>query len=343
MIALLLASAAMTMATGHEMMPGMVMPAPPKSAVKAKPKPEPRPKPKPRPAPVRTPAPRAAVPAPAMPDMPGMEMPGHDMGAATQTAVAPRAIGTDLPAGTASPPPVPTDHAADGVYGGQAMAMGRHHLDHFHGGQKLGMVMINLAEVQLRKGRNAYEWNGQAWYGGDLDRFVIKSEGGGGVGQSVGRAEVQGLLRHAITPTFNLEGGVRYDFKPNPSRAYATVGVEGLAPYFIEVEAALFLSTKGELLARIEASHDERITQRLILQPRIEVNAAAQDSRSIGIGAGLSDAEIGLRLRYEIRREFAPYVGVQWERAFGATRRFRRAAVEDDNGWRLVTGIRAWF
>ncbi len=271
--------------------------------------------------------------------MPGMEMPGHDMRSMGQVPPA----GTDLPAGTAPPPPVPADHAADTVYGAQGMEMGRHHLSMMHGGQKFSQVMFNLAETQFRNGRTAFEWNGQAWYGGDIDRLWIKSEGDGEFGRSVERAEVQALYSHAIDPYFNLQGGVRYDLKPNPSRVYATVGIEGLAPSFFELEGALFLSNKGELLARAEGYYDQRITQRLILQPRAELNFAAQNTRETRTGAGLSDAEVGLRLRYDIRREFAPYVGVQYRRAFGNTARYFREAGEDPNGWSLLTGVRVWF
>lgn len=267
-----------------------------------------------------------------MSNMPGMTMPGMEAPA-----------GTDLPAGNAPPPPLPTDHAADQVYGSQAMAMGRHHLETFHGGQKIGQVLFNLAEYQFRKGHDGFEWNGEAWYGGDINRVWLKSEGEGRFRRSVERAEVQALYSHAIGPYFNLQGGVRYDFKPNPSRVYATIGVEGLAPSFFEVEGALFLSNKGELLARAEGYYDQRITQRLILQPRAELNFAAQSSRETGIGSGLSDAELGLRLRYDITRQFAPYAGVQYRQAFGATRRFLRDAGEDPGGWELVTGIRTWF
>ena len=282
-----------------------------------------------------------------MSNMPGMPMPGHDMGAMPGMDMpgnAPvAAAGTNLPAGDAPPPAVPADHAADQVYGANVMAMGRHHLTEAHGGQKIGQVFFNLAEYQFRKGRNGYEWDGQAWYGDDIDRLWLKSEGDGTVGKSLDRAEVQALYSHAIGPYFNLQGGVRYDFRPDPSRVYATVGVEGLAPSFFEVEGALFLSNKGELMARAEGYYDQRITQRLILQPRAELNFAAQSSRDIGVGSGLSNAEVGVRLRYDIRREFAPYVGVQYARAFGATRRFLRDAGEGSGGWELVTGVRIWF
>ncbi len=287
-----------------------------------------------------------AIPAKEMPAghdmkaMPGMDMSaGHDMAGMTNMPAA----GTDLPAGNAPPPPVPTDHAADTVYGAPNMAMGRHHLKEGHGGQKLSQVMVNLAEAQFRNGRDGFEWNGEAWYGGDINRLWVKSEGDGNFGQSIERAEVQALYSHAIGPYFNVQGGLRYDFKPNPSRVYATVGLEGLAPGFFELDGELFLSNKGELLARAEAYYDQRITQRLILQPRAELNFAAQSTRETGTGAGLSDAEIGLRLRYDIRREFAPYVGVQYRRAFGDTRRFLREAGKDPGGFSLLTGVHFWF
>ena len=275
-----------------------------------------------------------------MSSMPGMEMPaGHDRAGRANMPPA----GTDLPAGNAPPPAIPSDHAADTIYGAPTMAMGRHHLAEHHGGQKFSQIMVNLAEAQFRNGRDGFEWNGEAWYGGDINRLWIKSEGDGNFGQSIERAEVQALYSHAIGPYFNVQGGLRYDFKPNPSRVYATVGLEGLAPGFFEVDGALFLSNKGELLARAEAYYDQRITQRLILQPRAELNFAAQSTRETGAGAGLSDAEIGLRLRYDIRREFAPYIGVQYRRAFGNTRKYLREAGEDAGGFSLITGVHFWF
>lgn len=268
------------------------------------------------------------------------------MGHCTPAALQPvpqGASGTDLAATDSPAPPVPTDNAADAIYGTEAMAMGRHHLVEYHGGQKFSQVMLNVAEVQWRKGRQAYEWDGEAWYGGDIGRFVLKSEGEGEFGGSLEKVETQALYSHAIGPYWNLQGGLRYDIRPNPSRVYATIGVEGLAPSFFDVEAALFLSNKGELLGKLEGYYDQRITQRLILQPRAELNFAAQDTPELKTGAGLTDAEVGLRLRYDIRREFSPYVGVQYRRAFGETRRFLQSDGEDANSWSVLTGIRMWF
>lgn len=280
-------------------------------------------------------APGMAMPAVQdMKDMPGMAMPASSGVMASDN---------DLPAGNAPPPPVPTDHAADKTYGAAAMVMGRQHLQEFHGGQKMSQLLVSIAEYHFNRGRDGYQWVGQGWYGGDIDRLWVKSQGDGEVRGGVGRAEVQGLFSHAIGPYFNVQGGVRHDFKPNPSRTYATVGIEGLAPSFFDFEAALFLSNKGELMGRVEGTYDQRITQKLILQPRVEINAAAQNSRAIGIGSGLSDVEAGVRLRYDLRREFAPYVGVQYKRAFATTGRYLRDAGERRGGWNVLTGIRTWF
>lgn len=251
--------------------------------------------------------------------------------------------GTDLPAGNAPPPPVPLANAADAFYDRAAMDRGRHHLLDFHGAQKLFQVMNNITEYRALNGRDGYAWEGEAWYGGDIDRLRLKTEGEGTFGEGVESAEVQALYSHAIDPYWNVQGGVRYDFKPNPSRVYATVQLEGLAPSFFDVDGALFLSNNGELMARAGGHYDQRITQRLILQPRVEFDLAAQNSRAIGVGAGLSEAEVGVRLRYDIRREFAPYIGVQYQRAFGRTAGYRRDEGEDVGGFQFLVGVRTWF
>ena len=171
----------------------------------------------------------------------------------------------------------------------------------------------------------------------------MKTEGEGEFGREIESAEVQALYSRAIGPYFNLQGGVRQDLGPSPKRTYATVGFEGLAPYMFEVEGALFLSTKGDLLGRLEGYYDQRITQRLVLQPRVEFNLAAQDVPENGIGRGLTDAELGLRLRYEIRRQFAPYVGVSYLAQTGRTADFTRAQGKDPTTTSFVAGVRVWF
>ena len=204
-------------------------------------------------------------------------------------------------------------------------------------------IMFNLAEYQVRDGRDGYRWEGEGWFGGDIDRVVVKTEGEGAFGEGVETAEAQLLYSRALDPYWNLQAGMRHDFEPGPSRTYAIIGIEGLAPYWIELEAALFLSDKGDLLGRIGGYYDQRLTQRLILQPRVELNLSAQDIPEQGLGSGLNDAEFGLRLRYEAAREFAPYFGISHERKIGDTARFARAAGGDVRSTGLVLGIRAWF
>ena len=282
--------------------------------------------------------------------MPGMQMSGDAHAGQAMTGMSGgmamgdmAQTGTALPAGNAPPPPAPTDHAADRVYGAEAMTMGRNHLQHHHGGGDFYQIMFNLAEYQFRNGRDGYRWDGEAWYGGDINRLFVKTEGEGTFRQGVDSAEVQALYSRAIGPYFNLQGGIRQDLGPSPKRTYATIGFEGLAPTSFEVEGAAFLSNKGDLLGRLEGYYDQRITQRLILQPRAELNFAAQDVPENGIGSGLSNAELGMRLRYEIRREFAPYVGVSWDRKVGDTARFARSAGDNPESTSLVLGVRTWF
>ncbi|WP_370308381.1 copper resistance protein B [Sphingobium abikonense] len=249
----------------------------------------------------------------------------------------------DAPAADSVAPPPPTDHAADAIYDPAVMARARAALTHEHGGMTYSQLMIDRLEYRAQDGRDGYHWEGEGWIGGDINRLAIKSEGEGEVGGRLESAEVQLLYSRAIDPWWNVVGGVRQDFRPQPDRTYATIGIEGLAPYWFEVEGQLFLSNKGDAHARLEASYDQRITQRLILQPAMEVNLAAQDVPELGIGSGLSDVELGLRLRYEFAREFAPYVGVNWERKLGDTARYARLEGEKPAATSLVVGLRFWF
>ncbi|MHB1204266.1 MAG: copper resistance protein B [Rhodospirillaceae bacterium] len=249
---------------------------------------------------------------------------------------------TSAMAQDAEPPP-PTDHAADRFYDPQAMAAARAEVHQTHGGDTFSMVLVNLAEVQAVRGKDGYRWEGEAWYGGDIHRLVVKTEGEGVFGGNADAAEAQALYSRAIGPYFNLQAGVRHDFAPGPARTYATVGVEGLAPYWLEVNAALFLSEKGDIQARVESYYDITVTQRLVLQPRVEINAAAQDVPERDIGAGISTLEAGLRLRYEVAREFAPYIGVSYEQKAGQTATFARLAGERVRSTSFVAGIRMWF
>jgi copper resistance protein B len=291
-----------------------------------------------------------------MSNMPEMDMPAvgtdqpmeHDMslmhGMATdKPMVVHGAGGTSLAPGNAPAPIPPGDHYADRIYPNGAMVGSRSMLQKEHGGSTSSMIVFNLAEYQIRNGRDGYRWDGEAWFGKDIDRLVIKTEGEGANREGVESAEVQALYSRALDPYWNLQAGFRYDFTPNPSRVYATIGIEGVMPYWFDTEAALFLSDKGDVLGRIEGYYDQRITQRLILQPRIELNLSAQDVPENRIGAGVSNAELGLRLRYEVRREFAPYIGISYDRKLGQAADYARADGKEVRATSFVIGVRTWF
>jgi copper resistance protein B len=268
---------------------------------------------------------------------------GHHMPAAPAAEELPpprNIIETAVPQSTGS---TPQANYADRVWGREAMIRSREALRREHGGGTFSQVMFDLAEYQFRDGRDGYRWDGEAWFGGDINRLVVKSEGEGTLGESIDDAEVQLLYSRAVGPYFNLQAGVRHDFRPSPSRTHATIGFEGLAPYWFEVAGALFLSDRGDVTARLEGYYDQRLTQRLIAQPRVELNFAAQDVRDAGIGSGFSDLELGFRLRYEFKREFAPYVGITYDRKIGDTARLATLAGEEVGATGLVVGIRAWF
>ena len=262
---------------------------------------------------------------------------GHDMSAM------PADDGAESDVGDASAPAPPGDHAADAVFGREVMAQSRKELAHEVGGMGYSLVMLDLAEVGFQKGRETYRFEGEAFTGGNINRFGVKFEGEGAFGGRLEDLELQALYSRAIAPYWNLQAGVRHDILPDPSRTYLVAGVEGIAPYWFKVNAATFLSNKGEVRARVEASYDQRITQSLILQPRIEANVSFQDIPAIGVGSGLTDFEAGLRLRYEIKQEIAPYIGVEWRKQTGATARFARIAGEDPDTVSLIAGIRIWF
>jgi copper resistance protein B len=224
------------------------------------------------------------------------------------------------------------------------MAEARHDLMHHHGGQNTLFVEAERLEWQSGNGEPHFLWDVQGWYGGDRDKVWVKTEGevsldGGGLEE----AEIQLLYSRAISPFFDLQAGVRRDIEPDPARTYGVIGIQGLVPHFFEVDAAAFVSNKGDVSARIEAEYEVLLTQRLILQPRTELEFAVQNVPELGVGSGLSSATVGMRLRYEIKREFAPYIGVSWKRVVGETADLTRADGEDVESVSLVAGLRIWF
>lgn len=246
----------------------------------------------------------------------------------------------------ASPPPLEAFsgpvHAADSVFDPLQMAAVREQLLVEHGGMRTYMILADRFETRHGGGNDSYSWDLSGWYGGNIHKLRIKSEGEGDLGNSPEHAEIQALYSRAITPFFDLQAGLRHDLRPDPDRSHLALGLLGHLPYLFELDASVFLSNKGDLTARAEVEYDLWINQRLVLQPRLELKVAAQEIAELGVGSGLGSIEAGLRLRYEIRREVAPYFGIGWERKLGDTAAFARAAGHNERGWGVVLGIRWW-
>jgi copper resistance protein B len=236
------------------------------------------------------------------------------------------------------------DAQADAYFDREAMAEARAALRKEHGAGTNWFLLAERLEYQTNDGAPALLFDGQGWWGTDRNKLWVKSE----VERDfdAGRfeeAELQALWSRPIARFFDVQAGVRHDFVRGADRTFGVASVQGLAPYWFEIDAAIFVSGEGDVSARFEAEYDLLLTQRLILQPRTELNFAVQGVDEIGVGSGLSTAELGLRLRYEIKRQFAPYAGVSWERAVGETADFARADGENVGAVSFIAGLRLWF
>jgi len=207
--------------------------------------------------------------------------------------------------------------------------------------ERFTFLLLDRLEYRWQKGDNATVWDAQGWWGGDMNKLWLKSEGERAGGHTED-AELQALYARRITPFWHLQAGVRHEARPEPAQNHGVLALQGLAPYWFEVEASLFLRA-GELSGRLEAEHDLLLTQRLILEPRIEANLAGSADPARGIGRGINDIELGLRLRYEIRRELAPYIGFSWTRKLGDTAELARARGEEATQYGFVAGLRIWY
>ena len=203
-------------------------------------------------------------------------------------------------------------------------------------------VMIDKLEYRTTDGDNPVVWDADAWIGKDLNKIWFKTEGEIADGETED-AWAELLYSRGISPYWDLQVGWRHDFRPDPRRDWLAVGFKGLAPYWFEIDATAYARNDGTLFARVDAEYEFMITQRLILSPELEFNIFSKQDKERGIGSGLSDAELGLRLRYEIRREFAPYIGVNWEKAFGDTADFIKEEGGSSSSLQFVVGVRAWF
>ena len=206
------------------------------------------------------------------------------------------------------------------------------------------LTMLKLDRLEFADGDDgaATSWKLAAWVGGDFDKFLLRGEGERAHGQFE-NADAELLWNHAAAAFWDTELGVRHDFGGGPDRNWAAFGFAGLAPYWFEIEATAYVGDAGRTALRVEVDYDLALTQRLILQPRFELNAYGKDDPAARIGSGVSDAEFGLRLRYEIRREFAPYIGVERVRRFGGTASFVEANGMNAGDTQWVVGFRVWY
>lgn len=244
---------------------------------------------------------------------------------------------TGIPPGQETRSPVPTISDTD-----RAEAFPNLPPHQMHQGGSNFFVLADQVEWQDAGDGSALAWDLSGWLGGDIDRMAWRSEGERTNGHT-DEAELQLLWSHAISPWWETVAGIRQDFEPGSAQTWAALGIQGMPLYGLETEVTAFIGEGGQSALRLEAEYDMLLTQRWVLQPTVEINLHGRNDESRGVGSGLSEASAGLRLRYEISRQFAPYVGVSWNRAYGNSADLQRAEGEDANKARLVAGIRFWF
>lgn len=204
------------------------------------------------------------------------------------------------------------------------------------------LVLFDQLEWHRHTGANGYLWDTKSWVGGDINRIWLRSEGESHAG-TVEDAEAHVMLGRAIGRWWDVVGGVRHDFTPGPARTWLAVGVQGLAPQWFDVEATVYLGESARTAARFEVEYDLLLTDRLIVQPLVEMNVMGKGDPERQIGVGVSTLEFGARVRYEIRREIAPYAGLVWHRKMFGTAALAREHGEAIGGWRFASGFRIWF
>lgn len=248
------------------------------------------------------------------------------------------AMGHDMPAASTEPrTPIPALTQADRAAAFPDVAGHPAHDNTIH-----SYWLLDRLEGWNADEGTGVAWEAQSWIGTDLNRIWLRSEGERVEGVTEA-ADLEVLYGRSIAPWWDVVAGVRHDFGHGPSQTFAAFGVMGLAPYKYEVEATAYIGQSGQTAARVELEYETLLTNRLILQSRVEAELYGKDDERRGIGSGLSTVEVGFRLRYEFTRQFAPYIGVARERAFGGTADFRRDADDDVDDTRFVAGLRIWF
>ncbi|AZD35727.1 Copper resistance protein B [Pseudomonas chlororaphis subsp. aurantiaca] len=268
--------------------------------------------------------------------MPGNPMPGMDHSQMTGMDGEPlQTMEPEVPSQSRTPIPVLTDadrRAAFPPVTGHGV----------HDKAINSLWLVDRLEYQDADDGSALAWEMNGWIGGDIDRLWLRSEGERTNGRTE-NAQVEALWGHAIGPWWDVVSGVRQDFKPGAPQTWAALGLQGMALYNFESQATAYLGEGGQSALGLQAEYDILLTNRLILQPNAEVSLYGKNDPQRGIGSGLSSLEAGLRLRYELHRQFAPYVGVTWSRSYGKTADYAREEGEDSSEARLVLGVRLWF
>lgn len=278
-----------------------------------------------------------------MPGMPGMSSPPATSSVPTPAA-SPQQPRVALPASATSPQPTTgTQSRSDPGTPRPAEKTGGPMSAPVSDNMVFYQVLFDQLEfTRSRRGGTGMAWDAQGWVGRDYNRLWVKTAGErtGGTTED-GRLEL--LYSRPVAAFWDLQAGLRNDFGAGPRRNWLAFGVQGVAPYWFDVEATAYVGGEGRTALRLNAEYQFVLTQRTFLAPEVEANFYGKDDRARGIGSGLSDVSLGLRLRHELRREFAPYVGVTWKRLGGNTADFARAAGESVNIRQVVVGVRAWF
>ncbi|WP_043544657.1 copper resistance protein B [Achromobacter sp. RTa] len=279
-----------------------------------------------------------AAPAPA--PMDHGSMPGMDHGSMNHGA-APAMDHGSMDGGSQAAPPIGSLPGGDGSGERGYDSYGIH--PHMMDNSPTWQVLFDKFGVSRnRDGQYAQEWDGRFWFGTATDRLLVKSEGerenGGGSG-----GKVEAFWSHAVSPFWDLQLGARRDIGSGPKRNWAAIGIEGVLPYNIELEATGYAGSSGRTALALKAEYDLLLTQRLIFTPELEASLYGKDDPERGIGSGLSEGSLSLRLRYEVTREFAPYIGVSFERKFGQTARYASDAGASRSQTSVMAGVRFWF
>jgi copper resistance protein B len=206
----------------------------------------------------------------------------------------------------------------------------------------IGMLLIDQLEVFHGSAANGQAWEAEGWYGNDIDKLWLRTEGERSAGK-LEDADLEAFWNRNVTAFWSTQLGLRHDFGEGPSRTWAAVGVQGMSAYWFELEATAYVGASGRSAARLRAEYELPLTQRLFLQPEAEVNLYGKNDPARRIGSGLSDLQFGVRLRYEIDRQFAPYIGVSWIRRIGATADFAREDFQSPLDRQVMAGVRLWF